>query len=54
MRTEPIPQNLMDQVKEKKLELLACLADFEPKMEEYFLNENWNCPAKELKQAIRK
>lgn len=44
----------MKEVKEKKLELLACLADFEPKMEEYFLEETIEIPAQELKDAIRR
>lgn len=44
VRKEEIPQALLQTVKEKKLELLAALAENCPKMEEYFLEENIEVP----------
>jgi len=49
VRTGEIPQSLMPFVKEKKLELFSALAENEPKMEEYFLEENIDIPPEELK-----
>jgi elongation factor G len=36
------------------MELLAALAENDPKMEEYFLEEKIDIPAKELKVVIRR
>lgn len=54
VRKTEIPDSFKAIVKEKKLELLAALAECEPKMEEYFLEENIDIPAAELKACIRK
>jgi hypothetical protein len=40
--------------KEKKMELLANLADHDASIEEYYLNEDINIPVDVLKKAIRK
>lgn len=45
---------MMKDVKDKKLELLACLADYEPTMEAYFMEENIDVPVNEIKEAIRR
>lgn len=39
-----IPEDLVEMCKEKKLELLASLADHDPEIEEYYLNEDINIP----------
>jgi elongation factor G len=49
-----IPEDLVDMAKEKKLELLAHLADHDASIEEYYLNEDINIPADILNKAIRK
>lgn len=49
-----IPNDMIDQCKEKKLELLGALAEYDPEIEEYFLNEDINIPADQLKKSIRK
>jgi elongation factor G len=49
-----IPEDLVDMAKEKKLELLAHLADHDASIEEYYLNEDINIPADTLNKAIRK
>ena len=54
IRKEPIPENLLEFAKEKKLDLIAALSENEPKMEEYFLEENIDIPVAELKAIIRK
>ena len=54
VRKEAIPVNLMPAVKEKKLELIAALAENDPRMEEFFLEENIDIPVAELKAIIRK
>jgi elongation factor G len=54
VRTGEVPEALMPFAKEKKLELIAALAENDPKMEEYFLEENIDIPVKELKEVIRK
>jgi elongation factor G len=55
VREEEIPAALLEQATDKKLELLSCLAECgEEQMEEYFLEENIDIPAEELKQCIRK
>lgn len=41
-------------VREKKLELLASLAEHDPDIEEYYLNEDINIPADILKKSIRR
>lgn len=54
IRKEEIPDNLKDFCQEKKMELISVLAEHEEKMEEYFLEENFDIPPEELKQTIRK
>jgi len=45
VREEPIPENLIEVCKEKKLELLGSLAECgDEQMEEYFLEENIDVP----------
>lgn len=53
VRKEEIPAGLMPVVKEKKLELIAALAENDPKMEEFFLEENIDIPPADLKKIIR-
>ncbi|TNV85860.1 hypothetical protein FGO68_gene2702 [Halteria grandinella] len=48
-----IPEDLVEMCKEKKLELLASLADHDPEIEEYYLNEDINIPIDVLKKSIR-
>lgn len=48
-----IPADLLEFAKEKKLELIAALAEVDSKMEEYYLNEDINVPIDELKKSIR-
>lgn len=38
----------------KKLELIGALAEVDPSIEEYFLNEDINIPIDILKKSIRK
>lgn len=46
---------MIEECKERKLELLSCLAECgEETMEEYFLDENIDVPEDELKACIRK
>ena len=46
---------MIELCKDKKLELLSCLAECgEEAMEEYFLDENIDVPVEELKECIRK
>jgi elongation factor G len=55
VREEEIPADMIEQCKSKKLELISCLAECgEEKMEEYFLEENWEVPEDELKECIRR
>jgi elongation factor G len=55
VREEEIPASMMEVCTEKKLELLSCLAECgEEGMEEYYLDENVNVPAEELKEVIRR
>jgi len=50
-----IPEgDLLEKAKEKKMELISVLAEIDPKMEEYYLNEDINVPIDELKASIRK
>lgn len=53
VRKEEIPAGLIPIVKEKKLELIAALAENDPKMEEFFLEENIDIPPADLKKIIR-
>jgi len=48
-----IPQDMADFCKEKKLELIASLAEHDPNIEEYFLNEDANVPVDVMKKSIR-
>ena len=55
VREEEVPADMIDKCKAKKLELISCLAECgEEKMEEYFLEENWDVPEAELKECIRR
>ena len=55
IRETEIPADMLDLAKEKKLELLSCLAECgEEAMEEYFLDENIDVPEAELKEVIRR
>lgn len=49
-----IPEDMLEISKQKKLELLSNLADHDPTIEEYYLNEDINIPIDILKKAIRK
>ena len=49
-----IPESMSEIVREKKLELLSTLAEHDPEVEEYYLNEDINIPADELKKSIRR
>ena len=55
VREEEIPADLLELCREKKLDLLSCLAECgDEKMEEYYLDENIEVPEEELKSTIRK
>lgn len=55
IREEEIPDNLVELAKEKKLELIGCLAECgEEEMEEHYLEENIDIPIDTLKECIRK
>ena len=55
VREEEIPADLLEFCREKKLDLLSCLAECgDEKMEEYYLDENIEVPEEELKSTIRK
>lgn len=54
VRKETIPDSLKEMAKEKKLELIAALAENDPSMEEYYMDENIDIPVDELKAVIRK
>lgn len=49
-----IPDDLVEFAKEKKLELIAHLAEHDPTIEEYYLNEDINVPMDMLKASIRR
>jgi elongation factor G len=49
-----IPDDMKDFCNKKKLELLAALAEVDPDVEEYYLNEDINIPMDKLKASIRK
>jgi elongation factor G len=48
-----IPKDLLELAKEKKLELLGALAEVDPEIEEYYLNEDINIPVDVIKKSIR-
>jgi len=48
-----IPEDLVEFSKEKKLELIASLAEIDPEIEEYYINEDLNIPIDVLKKSIR-
>ena len=48
-----IPQDMLEFCKEKKLELITALAEHDPTIEEYFLNEDINVPVDVIKKSIR-
>lgn len=55
VREEEIPEALIGEATEKKLELLSCLAECgEEDMEEFFLDENIDVPEDRLKEVIRR
>jgi len=49
-----VPEDMVEFCNEKKKELLAALADHDPDIEEYYLNEDINVPLDVLKKSIRK
>jgi len=49
-----IPEDLVKLCKEKKLELISALAEHDPTIEEFYLNEDINVPVDVLKSSIRK
>ena len=48
-----VPEDLIEMCKEKKLELLGALAEHDPTIEEYYLNEDVNVPIDVIKKSIR-
>ena len=54
IRVTDIPDSLMDECIEKKLELIGTLAEIDETMEEHYMDENHNVPVDELKACIRK
>ena len=55
VREEEVPEDLVELAKEKKLELISCLAECgEEDMEEHYLEENIDIPVETLKACIRK
>lgn len=48
-----IPQEYEEICREKKLELLGALAEVDPAVEEYYINEDINIPVDILKKSIR-
>jgi elongation factor G len=55
VREEEIPASLMQECRDRKLELIGCLAECEEEqMEEYFLEENIDIPESEIKECIRR
>ena len=54
IRSEEIPDNLKELCIEKKLELIGTLAEIDEKMEEYYMDENYDVPVDELKETIRR
>lgn len=48
-----VPEDMMEICKEKKLELIAALAEHDQTIEEYYLNEDVNVPVDVLKKSIR-
>jgi elongation factor G len=54
VREEEIPEKMMEEVIEKKLELIGTLAEHDEAMEEHYLEENHNVDPEEMKACIRK
>ena len=54
VRRADVPDNLKDLCAEKKMELIATLAEIDEEMEEYYMNENSDVPVDILKACIRK
>jgi len=55
VRETDIPEAMISECREKKLELLSCLAECgDEEMEEFFLEENIDVPVEQLKECIRK
>jgi len=48
VRTEEIPESMMQDVIEKKLELIGTLAEHDESMEEHYLEENYNVDPVEM------
>jgi hypothetical protein len=48
-----IPEDLIPLAKQKKIELMGSLAEVDPEIEEYFLNEDTDIPVEVLKKSIR-
>ena len=53
IREEEIPEAMLEECKEKKLELIGQLAEFDESMEEYYMDENCEVPVEDLKRIIR-
>jgi len=49
-----IPADMVEFCRQKKMELLASLAEVDPDVEEYYLNEDLDIPEAVLKKSIRK
>ena len=54
VRVTDIPENLMEEAIERKLELIGTLAEVDETMEEHYMEENHEVPVDELKACIRK
>jgi elongation factor G len=48
-----VPEDLIETCNQKKLELIAALAEHDPTIEEYYLNEDINVPVDIIKKSIR-
>lgn len=48
-----IPEDLVELCNAKKQELVGILAENDPTIEEYFLNEDFNIPIDVIKKSIR-
>lgn len=54
IRREPIPQDLLDLCIEKRLELIGSLSEHDDRLEEFYLEEDWEgVPTDLLKTVIR-
>ena len=49
-----IPEDMLEMCKAKKLELVAQLAELDPDIENYYLNEDINVPEEVMKKIIRR